>query len=288
MTSVVNSDDPPAEKKGSVTPVVGTSPDGDRHVQEGLQGQRGCQPECDVVGELVARLQRDAVSPPGKKREEGQHEKRPEEPRLFADDRVDEIRVGHRQGAELCRAAAEALPEETAGNERRLGGDDLVAGPRAVRRKVEEGQEALHAVLPREQEEKAQREREERHEEELDEPHARDVHHRKAGHQHEYRRGVVVLQEDDSREQAGHDERRDQHVHSATVPRGFVATVSRGFVATGFVAAECLRRHPRNPARRQPKRSLSPARRGARSTRPGRGPGSASPAPTAGTKTRRA
>ena len=248
MTSVVNRDEPPAEKKGSVTPVVGTSPDATAMFRSACRHSAEVSPKATEAEKRsfdssAMRYPRQASSA-----EEGQDEQRAEEARLLAHDRVDEVRVGHRQGTQLRRAAAQPLAEEPAAHERGLGRDDLVAGPRAVGGEVEEREEALDPVLPGEKQEKTERNREQGHEDELQQPHLRDVHHRKAGDQDEDRRGVVVLQQDDPGENAGDDERGNERVHRDA--------------------------------------SLPP--RAARSTRRGRGSGSASRAPRAGRRIRRA
>ncbi len=203
----------PCGEKGQRDSRCRDEPRRDGHVQEGLQTEGRGEPERDRGGETVLRQERNAEAPPGEQAEEAEDEQRAEEPCLLSDDRVNEVRVRHGQGTQLCRAAAQPLAEKPAAHERGLCRDDLVPGPRAVGGEIEERKEALDTVLPGEKEKETKRNREERHEEEMQEAHLRDVHHRQTGDKDEDRRRVVVLEKNDPGEHTRDDEGGNERVH---------------------------------------------------------------------------
>ncbi len=118
--------------------------------------------------------------------------------------------MGHRERAQLGSAAAQSPSPEPAAHQRGLCVDDLVAAARGVRGEIEEGQEALHAMLPGEQEQEAERCGEQRDEHEMERADPGNEKHGKPRDNDEDGGGIVVLQQDDRGKDAHDDERRDQ------------------------------------------------------------------------------
>ena len=101
---VITSDDPPADRNGSVMPDTGSSADDRAEVDRGLaddpRGHTGGEQHAEPVG----RAPRDAEPDEAEPGEQREHEQAPDQAELLADDREDEVGVRVRQEQPL-RAA---------------------------------------------------------------------------------------------------------------------------------------------------------------------------------------
>ena len=101
----------PTERKGSVRPVVGSTPITTAAFTAAGTATSAVIAERDEQREGLPRAARDAQARDDERREGAEHEQHADEPELLGDHRQDEVRVGLGQVQELLAAVAEADAE---------------------------------------------------------------------------------------------------------------------------------------------------------------------------------
>ncbi len=149
---VITSDEPPADRNGSVMPDTGSMPMTAPRLITAWPTIHAVTPAANEHAERIGRAAGDAEADETERREQREHQDASDETELLADDREDEVGVGvgeeHPLGA--TRAEPDAAHAAAAERDQRLG--DLIAGVRLVLPRVHEREHAGAAVRRRERE----------------------------------------------------------------------------------------------------------------------------------------
>ena len=203
-----NSDDPPAEKNGNVSPVTGSNPDTPPVLTIACTPNQAAMPPASSMPKRSGAA-RAAWMPNHTSRANPPSTARvPTNPSSSAIDGEDEVAVGERQVAELAVAGADAGAGEAAVGDRQEPLVGLVRQPVAVAGDVEEGGEAVDPPLARHHERQRRRRRHQRRPDHRRERHRPDERHDEDDRGHHDRRAEVGLDEAGPGGEPGQQEQR--------------------------------------------------------------------------------
>ena len=208
-----NSDDPPAEKNGSVSPVTGSSPDTPPVLITACTPNHAAMPPARSMPKRSGDGERGLDAEAHEQGEPADDRQRADEAELVGDDGEDEVAVRQREVAELAVPGTDARAGEAAVGDGEESLVRLVRQPIAVTGDVEEGREAVDPPLARHHERHRRRRRHHRRPDDRRQRHPTDEGDDEDDRSHHDRRAEVGL---DQARPSGEPGQQQQRLEAAT------------------------------------------------------------------------